>query len=140
MQLTKNFNLEEFYASDTAKAHKIDNTPTPEAIVNITRLVDNCMQKIRDNLGMPVTITSGFRCVKLNLAIGSASTSQHPKGQAADFTVKGYTVAQIVEWCRKDLVFDQLINEKDEWVHISFNIANNRREVLKFDGRTYRKI
>lgn len=140
MQLTKNFKLEEFYKSDTAKARKIDNTPTTEAIVNITRVVDNCMQKIRDYFGVPVIITSGYRCQRLNQAVGGAADSQHLTGQAVDFVIPGFTPAQIADWCRNNLVFDQLILEEGGWVHISFSATKNRREVLMFDGRNYSKI
>ena len=140
MQLTKNFKLEEFYYSDTTKIKGINNNPSTKEIINIVRLADNCLQKIREHFNSPVTITSGFRCEKLNTAISRADNSQHLSGEAADFVVKGYTIAQVIEWCRKNLLFDQLINEKDEWVHISFNIFKNRKEVLKYNGKNYTKI
>lgn len=140
MQLTKNFTLEEFYISETAKAKKIDNTPTPEAVVNITRLCDNVIQKIREHFRQPVLISSGFRCIRLNTAIGGASSSQHIKGQAVDFVVKGFSVEQVFEWCKHNLRYDQLIQEKGQWVHISFNINSNRQEALRFDGVRYVKV
>jgi hypothetical protein len=88
-------------------------------------------------------ISSGFRCVKLNNAIGGVPNSQHVTGRACDFTVKGYTVKQVFDWCRNPangLVFDQLINEKNQWVHISFNINANRKETLVYDGKIYKAI
>ncbi len=140
MQLTKNFMLSEFYTSETAKQMKINNLPPIECVVNITRLADNVMQKIRDHFKMPVAISSGYRCVSLNSILGGASTSQHIKGMAADFTVKGYTIKQVFDWCKENLIYDQLINEKNQWVHISFNIFENRKEALFYDGGTYIKL
>ena len=89
MQLSQNFKLEEFYASDIAKLSGINNKPNEEHIVNITRLHDNCMLQIRMNLKMPVIISSGYRCKKLNNKIGGVYNSQHIEGKAVDFTVKG---------------------------------------------------
>ena len=140
MQLTKNFTLEEFYTSQTANQMNINNLPTLEAVVNLTRLADNVMQKIRDHFNMPVTISSGYRCPSLNAILGGASTSQHLKGMACDFTVKGYTIKQAFDWCKTNLIYDQLINEENKWVHISFNHFANRQEVLMYDGNVYKKV
>lgn len=140
MQLTKNFTLEEFYYSQTAVVKKINNTPPIEAIVGITRLCDNVVQKIRNHFNAPVNINSGYRCQRLNVAVGGVGTSQHTKGEAVDFTVKGFSLEQVFQWCMKNLKFDQLILEKGEWIHISFKMNGNRREVLRYDGRSYMKV
>lgn len=135
MKLSKYFTLEEFTCSDTAKKKGIDNTPTTEVIVNIVRLHDNVVNRIRKCFGVPVIITSGYRSKKLNQAIGGSSTSQHCKGQACDFTVQGQSLISMFNWCKKNLVYDQLILEPN-WLHISFNIDNNRRQSLKYvDGK-----
>lgn len=140
MQLSKYFTLEEFTNSETARARGINNTPPAEVVVNIVRLHDNVISKIRKNLGHPVIITSGYRCAALNSAVGGASNSQHVSGQACDFVVQGQSCEAIVNWCRQNLVFDQLILEQPnnaKWVHISYNIDSNRKQVLKYNGKTY---
>lgn len=140
MKLSRFFQLEEFIKSDTAESLGIDNTPTKEAIVNITRLHDNCMEKIRRCLQSPVYISSGYRCKKLNTEVGGSSTSQHLKGMACDFTVKGQSCEAMFNWCRKNLVFDQLILEEADgtkWVHISYNKDNNRRQCMKYKDGVY---
>lgn len=48
-------------------------------------LVDT-LQKIREEYGKPITITSGFRCKDHNGAIGGHPNSKHILGQAVDFT------------------------------------------------------
>lgn len=139
-KLSKFFNLEEFTASDTAKAKGIDNSPSEIAIVNITRLHDNVMLKVRKSFGVPVTITSGYRSKLLNQAVGGTGNSQHTSGQACDFVVKGQSCEAVFNWCRKNLIFDQLILEvvgNSKWVHISYNIDNNRRMSMKYDGKKY---
>lgn len=139
MKITKNFTLEELYASGTAKTEKIDNMPPTEAVVNLRVLAENVLQKIRDHFKQPLVITSGYRCPRLNSVLGGAANSQHTKGQAVDFVVKGYGVEEVFLWCKKNLVFDQLIQEKGQWVHISFTSNKNRKEVLRFNGKGYLK-
>jgi arsenate reductase-like glutaredoxin family protein len=78
-------------------------------------------------------ITSGYRSQQINFLAGGALNSQHKEGKAADFIIKGMTPKEIVEIIKNsDIEFDQLINEYDKWVHISFNKGKNRKEVLKF--------
>lgn len=137
IKLSNYFTLEEFTHSDIAKQEGIDNTPTASEVVELTRLHDNVMIKIRKSLGVTV-ITSGFRSKKLNSSpsVKGSSSSQHCKGQACDFVVKGQSLNAVFNWCKKNLVYDQLILEPS-WVHISFNIKNNRRQSMKYVNGSY---
>lgn len=135
--LGKNFTLKEFIHSDTALACGISNYPTKDEIDNIEQLVVNCLQPIRDYYKKPLIITSGFRCKKLNEKIRGAANSQHTKGQAADFIIKGIPLKEIINWVRKNIKFDQLILEKNQWIHISYNKDKNRNQVLYYNGISY---
>ena len=140
MNLSEYFKLEEFTNSDTARLRGINNTPDTQSIVNIVRLHDNVLYKLRKNLGHPVIITSGYRSKALNTAVGGAANSQHLCGEAADFTVQGQSNEAVFNWCKKHLSFDQLILERSgaaEWVHISCKFSGNRQQSLKFNGKTY---
>lgn len=131
----KYFTMQELTASATAKRKGIDNTPDAQAKANLTALVANVLDPLREKWGAPIVVTSGYRSVKLNRAVGGASKSQHCKGQAADI--------RSVSDSRKDnkrlfdlvkssgLPFDQLIDEYNyDWVHVSFRNGANRREIL----------
>lgn len=122
MQLTNNFTLAELTHSDTARAHGIDNTLPPYLMRNIKALAER-LQLIRDALGVPITISSGYRCPELNKAVGGKTTSQHQLGLAADIHAKGYTAQELFKFITgSNFGFDQLILEKvggKEWVHIS---------------------
>ena len=83
-KFSKNFTYEELVNSATAKRLKIDNTPNEEQKEKLKRLAVEILQPIRDKYGKPIVVTSGFRCAKLNNAVGGAKTSQHCKGEAAD--------------------------------------------------------
>ena len=61
MKRIKYFSLSEFINSTTAKRLGIDNTPTFEVVDNLNRLADY-LDKIREKLGKPILVNSGFRC------------------------------------------------------------------------------
>ncbi len=127
MHLSPNFTLEEMVASQTASRKRIDNTPSPQIISNLTRLCA-FLETVRDALQSPMNISSGYRCPELNAAVGGAATSQHCHGVAADFTSPHYTLDGIIQLIIKEnLPFDQLIREFDAWVHIS--IPNDPDEI-----------
>ena len=81
MKITKNFTLSEFCG---------DILPQTSVIINLTSLCLNCLQPLRDGLGKPVIITSGYRTPEHNKNVGGVPTSQHLYGQAADIKVKGW--------------------------------------------------
>ena len=89
MKLSNNFSLNELVRSQTAERKSIDNTPSAEHQENLKSLCMNVLQPIRDHFGKVVTVSSGYRSPELCIAIGSRTTSQHAKGEAADFEIFG---------------------------------------------------
>ena len=86
--LSPHFELREFVVSQTARDHGLDNTPPAEAVENLRALCVHTLEPLREALGLPIVITSGYRTLELNrLLVCHSSTSQHMKGQAADFYV-----------------------------------------------------
>ena len=128
MKLSENFSLQELLKSQTALRKGIDNKPTdPSVITNLQVLCEKVLQPIRDHFARPVVINSGYRCSKLNKAIGSSSKSQHTKGQAADIEIPGLSNKELAEYIEDHLPFDQLILEfyngvdpNSGWVHVSY--------------------
>ena len=133
MKISKNFTLEELTKSQTAEALKIDNTPAAEQIVNLCALVYNVLQPLRDREGLPVKITSGYRCPKLNKAVGGVSSSQHMRGQAADIKIHGRDPRYMADVIALNCPFDQLI-EYPTFVHVSYNLHGNRRQRISKCG------
>lgn len=144
MKLSKNFMLGEFTKSDTAKMFRISNKPSTPDVVNMVRLCDYCLQKIRDHFDKKVIITSGYRSPELNKYISKRRTSQHITGQACDFKVEDENLFNVFLWCKNNLKYDQLIYEnikrRQPWIHISYNHYNNRQETLMYDGNKYTKV
>ena len=137
MKLTKNFSLEEMYRSDTAQRCGIDNKPqTEEVVENLRALCLEVLQPLRDHLGKPVVVSSGYRCKDLNKKVGGVENSQHLKGEAADIKVRDREeLIDVMRYIMDETDFDQLIREKSgttEWVHVSHKRnGNNRRMVLR---------
>ena len=146
MKLTANFSLLELTKSQTAERKGINNTPSPEHQENLKLLCTAILQPVRDHFSRVVTISSGYRSPELCTAIGSKITSQHAKGQAADFEIFGVSNKALADYIDSELHYDQLIleywNESDPnsgWVHCSFSEGNNRKQYLrayKEDGKT----
>lgn len=132
MRLTKNFDLFEFEFSQTAEMLGIDNT-VPDEFIPSVEIVALNLQILRSRLDRPIVITSGYRSTKLNEAVGGSIRSHHKIGYAADFIVPGMSVAEIVEEAKKIWLFDQLINERDKWCHVSFH-PSQRGEVFSIKG------
>lgn len=157
-QLSPNFYLSELVKSNTAVRLNIDNTPTTEITKNLTESTVNLFQLVRDLLGQPMIISSGYRCAELNKRVGGAQkkdkktgkmvpTSAHCYGYAIDFTAPAYgSPLKIARFLAKTLVakgikFDQIIMEFGDWVHISWKSPSGaqRGQILtakKVNGKT----
>ena len=138
MNLTENFSLVELTKSQTAERKGIDNTPSTEHQENLKSLCTSILQPIRDHFGRVVSVSSGYRSVELCVAIGSKTTSQHAKGQAADFEIYGLSNKELADYINENLDYDQLILEywkesdpNSGWIHCSYSEGNNRKQYLR---------
>ena len=127
-----NFSISELIHSDTAILHKINNMPDINSLDNLLNLIFYVLQPLRSRLNKPIVITSGYRSKALNRLVKGSETSQHIKGMAADIKVPGMTVQELIDFIKAtNIEYDQLINEYNQWVHISFNKNNNRNQYLE---------
>jgi hypothetical protein len=130
MKLSEHFSLDEFTASETALRKGIDNT-APPVITEKLRMLAATLEQVRSLLGNnSIRVSSGYRCLELNRAIGSGDLSAHTLGYAVDFTCPGFGTPKEVanKIAESPIKFDQLIYE-GTWVHLSID-PRNRREVL----------
>jgi hypothetical protein len=136
-----NFTYGEFIKSDTAKRLHIENIPNENEWFNIELLATQVLQPIRQKFGK-LRITSGFRCLELNTAIGSSKSSSHVKGEAADFEPieENILFLDIIEFIYTKLEFRELILEYglDGWIHVSYRKnANLKKLKLKDKNHNY---
>ena len=139
MQLSKNLSLAEVIRSETAKRKGVSNLPTEAHIENFKLLAEKVFQPIREHFGVPIHISSGYRSEALNKAIKGSNTSQHCTGEAIDIDMDATSVtnAEIFEYIKENLNFDQLIWEfgtdaNPDWVHVSYeSTGKQRKQILK---------
>ena len=134
----KYFTLRELLHSEVALRNEIVNLPphneAGEVYFNLTVLVDNLLDPIRERFAVPIMITSGYRCKRVNKLVGGVDNSQHMKGKAVDFCFAGFSkkemAAAFFEIAEK-FDFDQLIYYKKKgFIHISYNRDNNRHQII----------
>lgn len=130
-RVSKNFTWAELTKTGTG----LPNDPPEEARISLKLLVDNVLQPLREKIGVPIIINSAYRSPGVNKAIGGASTSQHQKGEAADFKVVGKDLKEVFDLIVKENIvpYDQIIYETKpgtEWIHISYKDRNRHQALL----------
>lgn len=149
MNLSPHFTLAEFVASVKAVELGIDNSLPPELLAN-ARATADMAERIRAELSrisgytVPILISSGYRCMALNTAVGGSKGSDHLRAQSIDWTAPSFgTPLQI---CRAlgprvaGLGIGQLIYEGPDnrrWVHTSTRLPDklvNRVITIGPDG------
>lgn len=150
-QITENFSLKELIHSNTAVARGIKNNPSAQHELNLVESVTHLWQPVRDLLGTPMIISSGYRSPSLNKAVGGSSSSAHSYGYAIDFKSPAFgdSIA-IAKFLEKELKarkipFDQMILEfphtAGSWVHLGYKNGRGQQRgkintAKKVNGRT----
>lgn len=126
MNLTPHFTLAEFRCKD--------GTDVPEALrLNVAQLADN-LQALRDALGKPLRIVSGYRTPDYNAKCGGAKSSLHLTAQAADVSCAGVSSAElyalILRLIREGVIKQGGVGAYDNWVHYDI-----RGRAARWDNR-----
>lgn len=140
--ISANFNLSELVHSNSAVIYKLNNTPSAAHKQNLIEATINLFQPIRDILGQPMDISSGYRSKAVNAKVGGSASSAHSIGFAIDFKSDKFgSSTDIVKHLAKELKarnikFDQMIlefpNAEKTWVHIGYkNGAGKQRGEIK---------
>lgn len=116
----------------------------PEGVEeNLQALVSDVLDPARKAYGKPISVNSGYRCPKHNLAVGGVKNSQHMKGEAADVRPvqgSGFTVQDLARVIVANGRWDQMILYPT-FVHVSWKRQGvNRKEVLKKTAMGYEKV
>lgn len=129
--------VESFKSTSTAVSGGVSTAKIAEHVENFKLLSEKVLDPLKAALGVGITISSGYRTIDRNRAIGGAVDSQHLTGEAMDVQVqpnnKGVTNKTLFDYVHNNLLYDQLIWEfGGRWVHISYNSeGRNRKEALE---------
>ncbi|EQA72007.1 D-Ala-D-Ala carboxypeptidase family metallohydrolase [Leptospira noguchii] len=137
MNLSKNFTLEQMTVTETG----LLNEPDEKSIESLKRLCETILEPLYENVKLPISVSSGYRSPEVNRKIKGSITSQHMRGEAVDFGIKGMSKTEI---CKKiidlGLPYHQLINEGTvsgaTWIHVSIapNGVKPKKEFLNGNG------
>lgn len=137
------FSILEFTRSETATRLGIDNTPSPDIRNNIRLFVETILDPIREDWGGPIVVSSGYRCDRLNRAVGGVVNSGHKYGFCADLQVSGGELrlrkfAKFVKKWMEDhqMAWDEIIYERANgvvWLHFCWIGKDGRQRMKSFD-------
>lgn len=158
IKLSTHFDLSEFL--DSIEATRLNFTeqftPPQNIVKNLTRTVQTCLEPAREFFDVPIDISSGYRCERLNKSVNGASTSQHLFGEAVDHGIKSVP-DKVKKWFKDNhgfesknpnyylfayyclnmdkLDIDQVIHEygtagNPAWVHVGTSERMNKRQIM----------
>ena len=118
------FTVEEISRSEIANKLGINNTPTHRELHNIETITIPQMNIIREFLGVPIVVNSGFRCQELNRKVKGVYNSKHLEGLAIDGTPIGISVIEAWEKLKNSKyasLLDQcILYRKNNFIHFGF--------------------
>ena len=143
MNLSPHFTLAEL----TRTGSGISNVPTDAEVKALEALATTLLEPVRAKFG-PVSIHSAYRSAAVNAAIGGSKSSQHMKGEAADFHCASATLETVMRWIvvESGLHYGQVILEghtagEPTWIHLSlgapYRLGSSCMQALTFDGKAY---
>lgn len=116
MRLSSNFTLAEFEHTSVSIRN---NVPDSFILENLRYGVTHILQPLRDALGVPVVVSSGYRCAAVNAAVGGVPNSQHIYGEAVDVVVPASQFAAAARFLSECPYVDQLLSGRG-FFHISW--------------------
>ena len=124
----KYFKMNEVSHRDTAGALGIDNTIPKECEERIRHLVHCVLDPIREHWGLPIRVTSGYRCPELNDEVGGVEDSYHMDGCAADITaidpernVELMSLIRAMQLIGRILLTECYLGPKAKYIHIALD-------------------
>lgn len=143
MNLSPHFTLAELTRTSSGQP----NVPNAAETKALVALATSLLEPIRAKFG-PVSIHSGYRSKAVNEAIGGSKSSQHMKGEAADFHCPAAKLEAVMKWIvtESGLKYGQVILEghtagEPTWIHLSlgapWRLGSQCQQALTFNGKSY---
>ena len=133
LMLSEHFSLDEFVISATAMAMGIINSPGSSELANLRFLCREVLDPARKVIGEPIHITSGYRCLALNRAVGGVAQSYHVRGLAADLHIESAAHAsRLADALNAQPYCDLILVEHAQgasWLHVQARKLSPRHRV-----------
>lgn len=125
MRLAPNFTFAEMVTTNHRSLYEQNAIEAMDRL-DALRVTAQMLQAVRNHYGRPLVVNSGFRGPTLNAAVGGSKTSQHMKGEAADFKIPGVSLYEVFRWIRDDsglpygqVILEGSIPDQPTWIHLS---------------------
>jgi len=130
--LRRNFSFFELTATSETEFLEVNRAEGMNFLTPLGVLCEEILEEIYKMYGVKPAVTSAFRCRGLNEKLRGSKTSQHLKGEAADFVLPGFDCAEVFEKIKNSQVsYGQLILERSggkRWVHVSLGVPYRAAE------------
>lgn len=121
MNLSQHFTISEMTRSEWAARNGVSMDPPPKVLAMLERLANEVLEPLRDAIGAPIYVSSGYRPLTVNAAVGGSLNSAHMDGRAADFVAIGMPLDETARRAREaceSLPVGKLIVEFNRWIHV----------------------
>ena len=121
--ISPHFSFEELSRTSVISLSAKNRAEAADRKTELTALAFYLLEPVRALLGVPLIITSAYRCPEVNKAAGGVKKSQHLLGEAADFIPAGIGLPAAFNKIKqmRQLHFGQLILDPC-WIHISLGV------------------
>lgn len=127
----KYFTFDELTYSRTAVENGLLNKPGATERDNLAQLVERLLDPLRERLGEPIAILSGYRSPEVNTLVGGVPDSQHTLGEAADCYCLAGPERLLAVLRASGLPFDQaIVYRRRNFLHLSHRAGRCRGQIL----------
>lgn len=127
----KYFTFDELTYSRTAVENGLLNRPGATERDNLAQLVERLLDPLRERLGEPIAILSGYRSPEVNTLVGGVPDSQHTLGEAADCYCLAGPERLLAVLRASGLPFDQaIVYRRRNFLHLSYRAGRCRGQIL----------
>lgn len=125
------FTFDELTYSRTAVENGLLNRPGATERDNLAQLVERLLDPLRERLGEPIAILSGYRSPEVNSLVGGVPDSQHTLGEAADCYCLAGPERLLAVLRASGLPFDQaIVYRRRNFLHLSYRAGRCRGQIL----------
>lgn len=125
------FTFDELTYSRTAVENGLLNRPGATERDNLAQLVERLLDPLRERLGEPIAILSGYRSPEVNTLVGGVPDSQHTLGEAVDCYCLAGPERLLAVLRASGLPFDQaIVYRRRNFLHLSHRAGRCRGQIL----------